>query len=488
MRLFTKLIGSYLLVVVFTTVSCENLDANHDSTTKIPLEVSITFPENGTIISQSVEVIFIVSDSNRVEKVELWIDSVAIETNDSFSPNSFEWDTTLLDNESVHTIMIRVYDIEGDISDSTPISVTIANLTSLWFERTAGGEYYDQANSVRQTADLGYVAVGQTQVSQGDNPDVFIVKWDSLGNEQWAISLGGAGFDIGYDIRQTTDEGYIVVGSTDSFGAGHYDIWLIKTDPNGTELWTKTFGGSQADLGSTVILTNDGGYIISGSTSSFGDFNVNTWIIKTDSNGNEMWNIIHGGYTNEKGTSIQQTSDGGLIVVGQIFFGNKNVLLLKTDKFGEQVWWKSIGGDYDQIAHSVCEDNDGGFLVFAQDQLAGAWLFKTDDTGEIVWERMLSEAGQTLKLTDGKQTLDGGYIITGYVIAPNAENDVFILKTDNQGYEVWRNTFGGHSHDYGQSVSQTGDGGYIIAGGTQSFGAGDSDVWLIKTDSEGNSQ
>jgi hypothetical protein len=380
-------------------------------------------------------------------------------------------------------------DATSDWSTGHPIEIS-EEISAGWF-KTFGGSSDDCGYSVQQTTDGGYIITGGTKSYGAGDGDVYLIKTDSTGDTLWTRTFGGSAYDVGMSVQQTIDGGYIIVGWTYSFG-NLGQIYLIKTNANGDTVWTKTKGYSDCDdWGNSVQQTSDGGYIIVGRTFDHGHDAI--FLIKTDANGNNQWSDIKGydDYDDE-GYSVQQTSDGGYIIVGYTKeSGNGDVFLIKTDANGGGGWNKHIGGGSDDCAFSVQQTSDGGYIITGGTQSYGAgevdvYLIKTDASGNQTWYKTFG--GTAWDIGNSVQpTMDGGYIITGGTNSYGAgSGDVYLIKTDGSGNQQWHKTIGGSSGDGGNSIQQTVDGGYIITGGTTSYGAGNSDVYLIKTDANGN--
>jgi hypothetical protein len=368
------------------------------------------------------------------------------------------------------------------------------------WNKTFGSKLDDLGEDVTQTSDGGYIITGQTNSSGygTGTGDVWLIKTNAIGEKMWDKTFGGEGEDKGKSIQQTKDGGYIIAGYTDSFGAGKRDAWIIKTDSLGQILWEKTFGGPNNDAAYSVQATNDGDLIIAGSTESFGAGKAgasDVWIIKTDSSGNNLWDKTFEVTYRTKhqlavAESIQETSDMGYIITGKTsgYSDIENLLVIKTDAEGNEVWKKLF--TYENGTHtgySVYETKDKGYFV-AGVLTPNVWLIKMDSSGNKLWEKFFRKgewAAPPSAAYSAEECIDGGHIIVGEG-SEDLDDHILLIKIDSSGNMQWERTFGGRVSESGRSVRQTNDGGYIIVGYTTSFGAGYMDVWLIKTEANGN--
>ncbi len=367
---------------------------------------------------------------------------------------------------------------------------------TLW-TRTLGPndpDGYAYGNSVRQTADGGFIVTGGGySTAPGTDEEIWLIKTDVDGIEVWNSYFGTPAFDFGTCVQQTADGGYIVCGTEN--GMDHANVlWLIKTDVNGNEEWIQTLGvepWEEIDGGNWVEQTPDGGYIVTGFTEIPGNW-TDMWLFKIDSEGTVLWEQTYGeGFYLDRGICVSITSDGGYIVVGvteSFGAGNSDIWLIKTDDLGNEVWNRTFGGISGDEGYEVQETSDGGYIITGStrnNDNTDAWLIKTDSEGNEVWLRNFGGPdGDYAKSV--QQTADGGYVITGSTSSFGAGGqDVWVIKTDSEGIELWSHTFGGDDVDVGHSIRQTADGGYVICGKTRSFGVHNESVWLIRLAPDG---
>jgi len=323
-------------------------------------------------------------------------------------------------------------------------------------------------------------------------------------NAQWARIYGGESGDYANSIQQTSDGGLIVAGYTWSFSDSKGDFWLLKLTSSGDIEWEKTYGGSEAqyssDIAYSIQQTSDGGYIVAGSNESFNadpyDRWADFWVLKLTSSGDIDWQKTYGGDYGDTAYSIQQTSDGGYIVAGELMSTGVGHLtdlwILKLSPGGGIEWQhKYSRSDWD-YAYSIQQTSDGGYIVAGHTSSSGTggggfWILKLYSTGDIEWQRSYGATGYEVA-SSIRQTNNGGYIAAGLTAASlgPGERDVWILKLSSEGDIEWQKTYGGDNDDRASSIQQTSDGGYIVVGETLSFGAGGWDIWLLKLSSLGD--
>jgi hypothetical protein len=385
---------------------------------------------------------------------------------------------------------------------TSPPSNTIIPATSPspHFCKAIGGPANEAGKSLIQTSDGGYAIAGTTTSFGAGGYDVYVVKLDANVNLQWTKTIGGESDDWGNSLIQTSDGGYAVAGVTKSFGAGEKDVYLVKLDANGNLQWTKTIGGESDEWGTSLIQTSDGGYAITGLTKSFGAGNWDVYVVKLDANGNLQWTKTIGGPEHDRGLSLIQISDGGYAIAGstQSFgAGEWDIYVVKLDANGNLQWTKTIGGKKEDVSTSLIQTSDGGYAIAGSTRSFGAgeadfYVVKLDANGNLQWTKTIGgkkyDWGFSLI-----QASDGGYAITGITSSGElaayfgpAEADVYVVKLDAKGNLQWTKTIGGPEHDRGLSLIQISDGGYAIAGSTQSFGAGEWDIYVVKLDKNGN--
>ena len=361
---------------------------------------------------------------------------------------------------------------------------------TLW-TRTYGGSGWDFVYSIEQTNDGGYIFAGQT----GSYGYFFGISWlvrlDENGNEIWNRTYEPNQESVAYSVKQTIDDGFILAGRI-WVTLYDYVCWIIKTDEDGNEEWNRTYGEEGENSGQSIVQTTDGGYIIAGSTTSFGAGFEDYWLIKLDQNGEEEWNQTYGGSWSDKANSVQQTTDGGFIIAGSSspqFLPFYNFWLVKTDPMGNEEWSSYFGGSFQDEAFSVQQTADGGYIVAGYTTPEGSnyddfWLVKTDAFGNEEWNQTYGRDYDD-QAYSVQQTIDGGYIIAGESCPQGyMGSDYLLVKTDNSGNEIWNHVHNRNVTDIARSVQQTSNGGFITAGHSFFANGNGYDCLLVKLSSE----
>jgi hypothetical protein len=363
------------------------------------------------------------------------------------------------------------------------------------FERYYGiGGCYSEGRSVFQKSDGGYVFGGCTQFP-GTELYVYLVRTDSFGDTVWTRFYGGDETDYGYSMAMTSDGGYIIAGYTKSFGVDSVDVYVVRTDSSGDTLWTRTYGGIYDERGSSIKQTSDGGFIITGYTNSYGAGGYDVYLIRIDSLGDTLWTRTYGDTLDDYAASVEITSDSCFVITGTTWsFGPTNLYFIKIDSLGNVLWERRFGGQEYTEGYAVRQIFDCGYIITGKiyifmEAKTYVYLIKTDSLGDSLWAKLIgldySEGYHVGYSVD--QTSDGGYIITGYAQELLVwAKDLFLVKTDSLGDTLWTRLYGYFSgaSETGYSVKQTSDGGYIISGNSSGYGHGQA--YLIKTDTLGN--
>ena len=254
------------------------------------------------------------------------------------------------------------------------------------WNRTFGGENYDTAYSANQTTDGGFIIGGFTSSYGVGESDFWLIKTDENGNEEWNQTFGGLDNDKIYSVKQTTDGGFILAGYTNSYGAGESDLWLVKTDEIGNEEWNQTYGGSSYEIANSIQQTSDGGFILAGYTNSYGAGESDFWLVKTDENGNEEWNQSYDNNNeSERAQSIIQANDNGFIIAGYVTYTDEttDIWIVKTDEVGNEEWNQTFGGNEWDRGSAIQQTADGGFVIAGSTSSYGLggsdfWLIRLD--------------------------------------------------------------------------------------------------------------
>jgi photosystem II stability/assembly factor-like uncharacterized protein len=432
----------------------------------------------------------------------------------------------------------------------TTLIIILANLIMIFpalsqspdiiWQKEFGGTNNDEAKSISQTNDNGFIIAGRTWSSDGDvhgkhgdpewGVDFWILRLNDSGDTLWTKCLGGSDGDHASSVSQTTDGGYIIAGYTESndgdvsglHGEDNYDYWVVRLNSEGDTLWTKCYGGSDDDYANSIIQTNDNGFIVAGYTkSNDGDvwgrkyeYYNDYWIVKLDSDGDLLWTRCYGGTSHDYANSIIQTEDGGYIIAGYTESNNGDVSgnngdsdywIVKINSYGDIIWAKCFGGSDDDMAYSILQTDDSGYLVAGSAESKDGdvsgnrggsdyWCIKLDDTGNIEWEKCYGGSSTDIPYSV-QPTIDGGYIIAGSTSSNNGDVsgknegiDCWIVKIIAHGYIQWQKCIGGIESDYTSSIIQTHDSSFVFAGYSDKDESSyvDYDYLIVKLENDEN--
>jgi hypothetical protein len=377
---------------------------------------------------------------------------------------------------AIFTPIIIGQGAENDAINSSNQSSSNLNSASEWY-KTYGGSRADWAYHIEKTDDDGYIISGISFSYGPGQGNAWLVKINAQGKEEWNKSYHKSGLDYGMDVVQVED-GYVVLG----YARNNHTIWLFKTDNSGNMIWEHTYPGRKFSKGHDIEKTIDGGFIICGYTSlSMFGAAFDTWLIKTDSEGNMEWNESYDLPYWDEGFSIRQTPDGGYVIAGGRLYelaGWSDVLLFKINETGAVEWRKYLSrGEVDDWAYCLQLTSDGNYAI------VGSALFKTDTNGNLIWSKDIS--GVYLQ-----QAEDDGYVIVNeidqYQMGEFGSSDLRLVKTNSEGTIEWIEYFGGCDYDGGRCIQCTNDGGYIVAGRSASFTPGDfnAEYFIVKIGTE----
>ena len=409
-----------------------------------------------------------------------------------------------------------------------------AQAPGITWQKCLGGSNYDNAYSIQQTPDSGFIVAGYTSSIDGDvtgfhggAADYWVVKLNAIGNIDWQKSYGGSGWEEAFSISETSDNGFIVAGHTGSIDGditlnhGFTDCWVVKINAVGAIEWQKSYGGSSTEYANEIQQTSDGGYIFAGFTYSndgevsdnHGTGTTDWWVVKLDSEGSLLWQRCFGTFEDDVANAVKQTADGGYIVAGDRQNGDDwDYYIVKLSSEGETEWEKIFGGTQTDAAQAILETADGSFVVSAgftysnDGDVTGHhgvgysdyWLMKLDSMGNLLWQKCYGGTRD-----DGAfsicQTIDKGFILAGGSVSNDGDvtghhggisyADFWIVKLDTIGSIQWQKSLGGNGADGAYSIIESLDSGIVIAGYalstdgdvTEHHGVGlNLDFWVVK--------
>lgn len=368
-------------------------------------------------------------------------------------------------------------DVQVDVQVDDAIEVAPVR----YWSRTYGWSGHDRGVIIENTFDGEFIAAANT--SSG----ILIFKLDPGGNVLWAKAYGSGGGGTVEHILQLPEGGYIVSGITSG------DIWVIMLEEDGNVQWQKKYSGEGRAFVCNTLETSDGGFIVAGSNESFDSDYYDIVVIRIDVNGDILWQKSYGGQDTDVGSGICEAPDGGFIVAGITWSfgaGERDLLVLRLDANGEVLWQKTYGESNTEISEKIIRTSDNAVVIAAINYSSGGglgsyWVLKLDLHGNVMWQKIYN-GGHRDELYDIQETSDGGYILAGGTQSYSEQYaDAWIIKLDDSGNSVWQKVYGEQYYDRVDAIRETADGGFIAVGQTISFGLVNFDTWVLKIDPNG---
>lgn len=480
-----------LFILAFALIlGCSKEESNDKEQETVKYTVSITpNPTNGGIVSP---------DGGQFNQYQQVTFNVSPNQNYEFEKWSGDWNSTdipltlTIDRNMDIVMNFKLKDSDGDgvtddidLCPNTPSGSLVDENGCFYLELTYGGGANDSGYSVKETSDGGFIVGGSTRSYGNGLSDIYLIKTDATGNIEWEKTFGGGDMEYAESIEQTEDGGYILVGSVTT--EQNSKVLVLKLNPQGDKQWEKTFGGSIANYGRVIKQTPNGNYILVGNRMSEDNYRYNLYAVKLDSNGNMLWEKTFGSDLQDEGYSVEITPDNGFVLAGFNTTENdgKNMYVVKVDSDGTLQWENSFGGSEEEIAYDIKITKDDGFAVVGRTLTYGSgssdfYLVKITSGGELQWSKTFGGSqGETALSID--ETADGGLILVGYTFSyGNGGRDVYVVKANSNGDLSWEKVFGGSGWDYGEEIQELSNGGFVVIGSTASYGNGEFDVYMIR--------
>jgi len=371
------------------------------------------------------------------------------------------------------------------------IFLSFLGLSQSTFQKNFIGNDNEMLWDIKVSSDGGFISTGFTHSFGSGGQDVYVIKFDVDGNKEWDKTYGGATDDRGYSITQTLDNGYVICGVATSF-SGNGDIYVVKIDSLGNLEWENTYGGPDEEDSYKILQLADSSYMISGITRSYGSGIRDIYLIKIDNTGNLIFSKTYGGNFSDWCNDFILTSTNELIIAGKTMSygsGSTDAYLIKLDINGNVIWSKVYGLASDDDFRSIIEISSGEYVIggFTGSSGAGqgdAWLVKVDTTGSLIWSNIFGSSSQEV-IYSIVTTEDNGFALLGesYSFYSTSNNNSLLIKTDSLGNQEWVNIYGGNSRSYGLSLKEINSG--FILSGASFLSASNENISLIKTDTNG---